>query len=56
MTLRRQLLEAMETVDKGGTPRGSLPVTSENVRSHDDFVPKGANWREVFGDAMKAKW
>jgi phthalate 4,5-dioxygenase len=56
IALRRLLLEAIETVERGEAPRGADPAVSRNVRAHDEFVPADRDWKSVFGDALTAKW
>jgi phenylpropionate dioxygenase-like ring-hydroxylating dioxygenase large terminal subunit len=53
---RRLLLEAIDTVEKGGDPRGSDPKASRNIRAHDNMVPPGKDWRETFKQELVAKW
>jgi len=56
ITLRRLLLEAIDTVSRGELPKSADPRLSRDVRAHDEFVPADKSWREHFGNAMKAKW
>ena len=56
VAMRRLLLEAIDTVEKGGDPRGLRPETYRNVRPHDNMVPLGADWREQFREELMAKW
>ena len=56
VTLRRTILDAIATVRDGGDPPGVDPSDYNNVRAYDDVVPASSNWREVFGDKMKAFW
>jgi phenylpropionate dioxygenase-like ring-hydroxylating dioxygenase large terminal subunit len=53
---RQQLLEAIDEVEAGGTPRGTDPVSSRNVRPYDDYCPRDRNWHEVFKQELLAKW
>jgi phenylpropionate dioxygenase-like ring-hydroxylating dioxygenase large terminal subunit len=56
VVMRRMLLEAIATVERGDSPRGLDPAASACVRAHDDLVPVGASWRETFLEELKAKW
>jgi phenylpropionate dioxygenase-like ring-hydroxylating dioxygenase large terminal subunit len=53
---RQQLLEAIDEVAAGGTPRGTDPVASRNVRPYDDYCPRDRDWTEVFAQELLAKW
>jgi phenylpropionate dioxygenase-like ring-hydroxylating dioxygenase large terminal subunit len=54
--LRQMLLEAVQTVADGGEAPGRDPASYRNMRAYDDYVPKGASWREHFREALQAKW
>lgn len=56
VTMRRLILEAIAEVEAGNLPRGFDPATSSNIRAHDEVIPKGADWQEIFGDKLKAYW
>jgi phthalate 4,5-dioxygenase oxygenase subunit len=56
VTMRRLLLEATYAIENGEAARGADPVTHRGVRPHDTLIPANANWREAFGDELKAKW
>jgi phthalate 4,5-dioxygenase oxygenase subunit len=56
ITLRQQLLEAVNAVAAGEDPRGIDPATYENVRPYDAVVPPGKDWRVEFADDLVAKW
>jgi phthalate 4,5-dioxygenase len=53
---RQLLLEAIETVAGGGTPRGAEPQTHRNVRAYDDHLERGRDWRIEFERELAAKW
>jgi hypothetical protein len=44
---RRLLLQAVKTVQEGGTPPGIEP-TYYTVQAAEGILPREANWREVF--------
>jgi hypothetical protein len=54
--MRRLLLEALQTVEAGGSPRGLDPETCRAVRPHDRVVPPGEDWRTLFEQELRAKW
>jgi hypothetical protein len=54
--MRQLLLEATRDVEAGRPPKGSDPQTYRHVRPHDGLVPAGADWRQVLGPEMVAKW
>jgi phenylpropionate dioxygenase-like ring-hydroxylating dioxygenase large terminal subunit len=56
VAMRRLLLEAIDVVQKGGTPRGADPETCRRVRPHDRVVPPGTDWKEIFDKELIAKW
>jgi phenylpropionate dioxygenase-like ring-hydroxylating dioxygenase large terminal subunit len=53
---RQLLLEAVDDVANGQTPRGADPAASRNVRPYDDYVPRGMTWQEAWGNEVVAKW
>jgi phenylpropionate dioxygenase-like ring-hydroxylating dioxygenase large terminal subunit len=44
---RRLLLQAVKTVQEGGTPRGIAP-TYYTMRAAEGVLPRAADWRDVF--------
>jgi phenylpropionate dioxygenase-like ring-hydroxylating dioxygenase large terminal subunit len=56
VAMRRLLLEAVATAEKGGTPRGVDAITYRSVRPHDQIVPPGEDWRKIFERELLAKW
>jgi hypothetical protein len=44
---RRLLLQAIKTVQEGGTPSGINP-TYYTVRAPEGVLPREADWRELF--------
>jgi phenylpropionate dioxygenase-like ring-hydroxylating dioxygenase large terminal subunit len=54
--MRRLLLEAVETVEQGGTPRGLSAESTRAVRPHDNIVAKDHDWRTQFAKELIAKW
>jgi nitrite reductase/ring-hydroxylating ferredoxin subunit len=53
---RQLLLEAIDDVAKGRTPRGTDPSTYRNVRPYDNYCPKDKDWRKEFAGELAAKW
>jgi hypothetical protein len=43
---RRLLVQAVKTVQDGGTPRGIEP-TYYTLRASEGVLPRAANWREI---------
>ncbi|MCH8858117.1 MAG: aromatic ring-hydroxylating dioxygenase subunit alpha [Proteobacteria bacterium] len=56
VAMRRLLLEAIDTVQKGGRPRGTDPESYRLVRPHDRIVPPGQDWRPIFEKELVARW
>jgi phenylpropionate dioxygenase-like ring-hydroxylating dioxygenase large terminal subunit len=56
IVLRQLLLEAVDEVERGSTPRGTDPQAYRLLRPFDDFIPKGSDWREVFAKDLIARW
>ncbi len=56
IAMRKILLEATHSVERGEVPPGIDPIIHGGVRPHDGVVPKGADWRESFAEALAAKW
>jgi hypothetical protein len=54
--MRQLLLEATRDVEAGRRPKGADPATHRHLRPHDGLVPAGADWRQVLGPDMVAKW
>ena len=54
--MRRLLLEAVDAVERGESPRGSDAASFSQIRPHDGLVPAGSDWREVFAKDLQAKW
>jgi hypothetical protein len=45
IVLRQVLMEALDTLERGGTPHAVDPATYRNVRSFDRTIANGADWR-----------
>jgi phthalate 4,5-dioxygenase len=56
IVMRRLLLEAVEAVERGESPRGLDPGSYRAVRPHDGLVPAGADWRQAFAADLAARW
>lgn len=50
---RRLLLQAVNTVQEGGTPHGINP-TYYTVRAEEGVLPRAANWRDRFAPETSA--
>ena len=55
-TMRRLMLEAIDTVAKGESPRGADPVTHRGVRPHDKIIAADGPWQPAFAGDLIAKW
>ncbi len=53
---RQLLLEAMDAIEQGGSPRGTDPATYRTVRAYDDHLDRGADWHDAFAKELTAKW
>jgi phthalate 4,5-dioxygenase oxygenase subunit len=53
---RQLLLEAVDAVEAGGTPRAVDPSTYERVRPYDAVVPPGKTWETEFANELIAKF
>ena len=56
VTMRRLMLDAIDSVARGETPKGTDPKLHRDVRPHDGFVPAGGDWRQAFDGKSIAKW
>jgi phthalate 4,5-dioxygenase oxygenase subunit len=54
--LRRTLLEAVQTVEDGGVPRGTDPATYRNLRAGSHAVKAGVDWHEALRDELIARF
>jgi phthalate 4,5-dioxygenase oxygenase subunit len=54
--LRRTLLEAVQTVETGGVPRGTDPSTYRNLRAGSHAVKAGEDWHEALRDELIARF
>ena len=53
---RQLLLEAVDAVAEGDSPRGLDPSTYETVRPYDAVVPQGKDWEVEFAPELVAKF
>jgi nitrite reductase/ring-hydroxylating ferredoxin subunit len=53
---RQLLMEAIDTAESGGKPRGVDSTECRDVRAVDLLVPKDAPWREAMREEMLAKF
>ncbi|MBV9408233.1 MAG: aromatic ring-hydroxylating dioxygenase subunit alpha, partial [Candidatus Eremiobacteraeota bacterium] len=53
---RQLLLDAIRDADGEVSPRGADPATHRDVRPYDDYLERGADWREAFAPELRAKW
>ncbi len=56
IALRRMLLDATHAVARGERPPAADPATHRGIRPHDTVIPVEADWREVIGPELVAKW
>ena len=56
VSMRRLLLEATHTIERGEHPRGTDPSTYRHVRPYDDIIDANADWRHVMAKELAAKW
>ena len=56
VTMRRMMLRAIDAVALGEDPPGVDPKIHGSVRPYDDYLPAGADWRQLFEDELSAKW
>ncbi len=56
VAMRRLLLKATRSVEKGAGAPGTDPAAYRNVRPHDDYVAAGEDWRVALKAALQAKW
>jgi len=56
VTMRRLLLEAVATVERGEDPPGLDPAMTRRLRGYDGTVPAERDWRTALGDQVNAYW
>jgi phthalate 4,5-dioxygenase len=56
IVMRQMLLEAVDAVEAGGSPRAVDPEVSRSIRPYDDVVKPGADWKVTFAPELVAKW
>jgi hypothetical protein len=56
IAMRRLLLDALDTSEKGGVPRGADALSHRMVRPYDHIVPPEQDWRTIFDKELLAKW
>jgi phenylpropionate dioxygenase-like ring-hydroxylating dioxygenase large terminal subunit len=56
VAMRRLMMEAIDVVAKGGTPRGADPASYRRARPFDCVVPSGADAQSIFEKELIAKW
>jgi phenylpropionate dioxygenase-like ring-hydroxylating dioxygenase large terminal subunit len=56
VAMRRLLLEAIATNERGETPQGLDPAAYRNVRAWDNIVAPGQDWRTVLAPDLVARW
>ncbi len=54
--MRRLMLEGIAAAERGEAPRGSDPEKGRDIRPYDDYLPRGADWQDLFADGLKARW
>jgi phthalate 4,5-dioxygenase len=56
ITLRQVLVEALDTLERGGQMPAIDPATYRNVRSFDRVIANGAEWRSATKDDVVARF
>ena len=56
VTMRRLLLENIRAVQQGERLPSADAAAYRHVRPYDDFVPRGADWKQTFAADIVAKW
>jgi hypothetical protein len=56
VAMRRLLMEAIDTNERGGAPRGLNPAAYRDLRAWDNIVPAGADWRSMLAPDLVARW
>ena len=56
VAMRRMMLRSIDAVARGEDPPGVDPAIHGQVRPYDDYLPDGADWRQVFEKELAAKW
>ena len=54
--MRKMMLAATFTVERGEDPPGLDPARYRNMRPYDKVIPAGTDWRAAMADGLKAKW
>ncbi len=56
VAMRRIMLRSIDAVARGEDPPGVDPAIHGQVRPYDDYLPDGADWRQLFEKELAAKW
>ncbi len=56
VAMRRMMLRSIDAVARGEDPPGVDPAIHGQVRPYDDYLPDGADWRQLFEKELAAKW
>ena len=56
VAMRRMMLRSIDGVARGVDPPGVDPKAHGVVRPYDDYLPAGADWRQMFESELAAKW
>jgi phthalate 4,5-dioxygenase len=56
VTMRRLLLDATRTVERGEDPPGIDPTAYRTIRPYDNMIAGGQDWRDAFAKELVAKW
>lgn len=56
IVMRQLLLEAIKTVESGGTPRGVDATSYRHVRALDHLIPKELDWNEALREKRLAQF
>ena len=54
--MRQLLLEAINEVESGGTPRGVDSASYRHVRALDHLIPKELDWNEALREQRLAQF
>jgi phthalate 4,5-dioxygenase oxygenase subunit len=53
---RQLLLEQIQAVEDGASPRGTDPSTYQDIRPYDAVLPRGKRWETEFASELKSKF
>jgi hypothetical protein len=56
VAMRRMMLDAVRTVDRGETPKATEPASYRNVRPYDGFLKPDEDWKTAFAEGLAARF